>query len=103
MKIKKGDQVEIIAGKDRGKRGAVIRVFPSVERVIVEGLNIAKRHRKTKREGEKGERVEIPMPIHVSNCMVVDSETGKRSRVGYAVNGNEKVRVAKKSGKPLSA
>ncbi len=60
MKIKKGDQVEIIAGKDRGKRGKVIQVLATVERVVVEGANLMKRHRKPRKEGEKGERIERP-------------------------------------------
>lgn len=102
MKIKKGDQVEVIAGKDRGKRGAVTRVFPTLDKVIVEGANIGKRHRKAKTAGEKGERVEMAMPIHVSNVMLVDPETGKPSRIGYRVSGTEKVRVSKKSGKDLN-
>lgn len=102
MKIKKGDQVEVIAGKDRGKRGTVSRVFPTEERIIVEGANMGKRHKKAKTAGEKGERIELAMPIHVSNVMLVDPETGTRSRIGYRVSGTEKVRVSKKSGKDLN-
>ncbi len=102
MKIKKGDQVEVVTGKDRGKRGAVTRVFPALGKVIVEGANIGTRHRKAKTAGEKGERVEMPMPIHVSNVMLIDPETGTPSRVGYRVSGTEKVRVSKKSGKDLN-
>lgn len=102
MKIKKGDQVELIAGKDRGKRGTVSRVFPELDKVIVDGANMGKRHRKAKTAGEKGERIEMAMPIHVSNVMLIDPETGKPSRVGYRMNGTEKVRVSKKSGKDLN-
>ncbi len=102
MKIKKGDQVEVIAGKDRGKRGTVSRVFPTEHKVIVEGANMGKRHKKAKTAGEKGERIELAMPIHVSNVMLVDPETGKPSRIGYRVSGTEKVRVSKKSGKDLN-
>lgn len=101
MKIKKGDQVEIIAGKDRGKRGKVIQVLATVERVVVEGANLIKRHRKPRKEGEKGERIERPAPLHVSNVMLVCPETGKPTRIGYRIEGNEKVRVSKKSGKAL--
>lgn len=101
MKIKKGDQVEIIAGKDRGKRGKVIQVLATVERVVVEGANLIKRHRKPRKEGEKGERIERPAPLHVSNVMLVCPETGKLTRVGYRIEGNEKVRVSKKSGKTV--
>ncbi len=102
MKIKKGDQVEVIAGKDRGKRGTVSRVFRADEKVIVDGVNMGKRHKKAKTAGEKGERIELAMPIHVSNVMLVDPETGTRSRVGYRVSGTDKVRVSKKSGKDLN-
>jgi large subunit ribosomal protein L24 len=102
MKIKKGDQVQLIAGKDRGKRGAVVRVFPEQDRVIVEGANMGKRHRKAKTAGEKGERIELAMPIHVSNVMLVDPTTGKPSRIGYRLSGTEKIRVSKKSGKDLN-
>lgn len=102
MKIKKGDQVEVIAGKDRGKRGVVTRVFPSVERVIVEGVNVGKRHRRARQENEKGERIEKPMPLHISNVMLVDQETGKPTRVGFRVTDKTKTRVSKRSGKELS-
>ncbi|PIX91163.1 MAG: 50S ribosomal protein L24, partial [Candidatus Moranbacteria bacterium CG_4_10_14_3_um_filter_41_65] len=67
MKIKKGDQIEVIAGKDLGKRGEVLAVFPKTERVVVKGVNILKRHIKAKRDGENGQRIEKEAPIHVSN------------------------------------
>lgn len=102
MKIKKGDQVEVIAGKDRGKRGTVSRVFPMREKIVVDGVNIGKRHKKAKTAGEKGERIELAVPIHVSNVMLIDPETGKPSRVAYRMNGTEKVRISKKSGKDLN-
>ncbi len=101
MKIKKGDQVEIIAGKDRGKRGKVLHILVAAERVVVEGANIAKRHRKPRKEGEKGERVEFAAPLHVSNVMLVCKETSKPTRIGYRIEGGEKVRFSKKSGKTV--
>ncbi|OGI21325.1 MAG: 50S ribosomal protein L24 [Candidatus Moranbacteria bacterium RIFCSPHIGHO2_01_FULL_55_24] len=101
MKIKKGDQVEVRAGKDRGKRGEVLAIFPKAERVIVKGANIMKRHIRAKREGQKGERVEKEAPIHVSNVMLICKETNKPTRAGYRMEGNEKVRISKKSGKAL--
>lgn len=101
MKIKKGDQVVIMAGKDRGKRGKVIQILASQDRVVVEGANLIKRHRKPRKEGEKGERIERPAPMHVSNVMLVCPETGKPTRVGYRIEGGEKVRVSKKSGKAV--
>lgn len=102
MKIKKGDQVEIIAGKDRGKRGKVVRVYPQTDKVVVEGLNLMKRHIKARREGQKGERVEKAAPLHVSNVMLVCPDTGKPTRIGYRIEGGEKVRVSKRSGKTIA-
>lgn len=101
MKIKKGDQVHVLSGKDRGKRGTVLLVLPQEERVVVEGVNVVKRHRRAKSNTEKGERIEKPAPIHVSKVMLVDKETGKPTRVGYTFEGKTKVRVSRKSGKQL--
>ncbi len=101
MKIHKGDQVEIIAGKDKGKRGVILQVLPASERVLVKGANIVKRHRKARREGEKGERVEMEASIHISNVMLLCPETNKPTRVGYRTEGGEKVRFAKRSGKAI--
>lgn len=101
MKIKKGDQVEIIAGKDRGKRGAVIAIQPSRDRVVVEGLNLRKKHLKSRKQGAPGERIEIPGAIHVSNVMLVCPHTGKPTRIGRKVSGDAKVRVSKRSGKEI--
>ncbi len=101
MKLRKGDEVEVIAGKDRGKRGKILRVFPADEKIVVDGVNMMKKHRKARGEGQKGERVELPFPIHVSNAMLVCPETGKPTRVGYAVEGDAKVRVSRRSGKAI--
>jgi len=100
MKIKKGDKVIMIAGKDRGKTGTVVRALPSEDRVIIEGLNMVKRHKRAARGG-KGQIIEKPVSIHVSNVQVVDPKTGKGTRVkvdrskGYS-------RIAVKSGSSLS-
>ena len=101
MKIKKGDQVEITTGKDSGKRGEVLFVFPKLEKIVVKGANIVKRHLKSRRDGEKGQRIEKEAPFHVSNVMLVCPHTGKLTRIGYKVEGGEKVRVSKKSGKTI--
>lgn len=71
MSIKKGDNVKILAGKDRGKTGKVIKILPKRERVIIEGANLVKKHVRPKKEGEKGEVVEMPAPIHISNVQRV--------------------------------
>ncbi|MEI8103884.1 MAG: 50S ribosomal protein L24 [Candidatus Moraniibacteriota bacterium] len=101
MKIKKNDQVYITAGKDRGKRGKVVRVLPEADKVIVEGINIHKKHVKSKKQGVPGERVEIAAPIHISNVMLVCPETDRPTRIGLRVTEAGKVRVSKRSGKEL--
>ncbi|NTW14867.1 MAG: 50S ribosomal protein L24 [Candidatus Moranbacteria bacterium] len=101
MKLRKGDEVEVIAGKDRGKRGKILSVLPKEDKVIVEGVNVMKKHRKATRDGASGERIEKPFPVHVSNVMLVCPHTGKPTRVGYAVEGGEKVRVSRRSGKAI--
>lgn len=102
MKVKTGDQVQILSGKDRGKRGKVIRVFVREDRVLIEGLNIKKKHRKSRRQDRKGEIVLIPGPVAVSAVAVVCSSCGKPTRVGYATNANgAKNRICKRCSKEL--
>ena len=96
MKIKKGDQVKIMAGKDSGKTGKVLRVFAPVEKVIVEGLNMVKKHIRPRKEGEKGQRLELPAKMNVSNVMLVCPKCGKTTRVGYKKEGDKNERVCKK-------
>ncbi len=97
MKIRKGDNVKIIAGKDKGKSGKVSRAFPVLNRVLIDGVNISKRHQRPRRENQKGQIVEKAMPIHVSNVMLIDPKVGKVTRVGYKIVKGKKVRVALKS------
>ncbi len=101
MKLRKGDQVEVRTGKDSGKRGEILQVFPSANRVLVKGANMVMRHRKPRKEGEKGERIEKEAPIHISNVMLVCPHTGKPTRIGYRIEGGEKVRFSKRSGKTI--
>lgn len=98
MKIKKGDNVIVTTGASRGKKGTVKTVLVEESRVIVEGLNKRKVHIKAKRSGDKGKVIEREMPIHISNVMIVDPKSGKPSRIGYKVEKDKKVRIAKKSG-----
>ena len=98
MKIKKGDNVIIISGKDRGKTGKVSRVFPKRSMLLIENANIRKRHQKPRKAGAKGQILSIATPLHASNVMLVDSKTGKRTRVGMKMVDGKKVRIAKKSG-----
>jgi large subunit ribosomal protein L24 len=107
MRIRRDDTVRVIAGKDRGKTGRVLRVDPDKRRVYVEGANIVKRHTKprtlrdTQRAQEIGGIVEVEGPIHVSNVMLIDPDSGEPSRVGIKREGGRRVRVAKKSGKEI--
>jgi len=106
-KIRKDDTVRIITGKDRGRTGRVLRVDPKKEKVFVEGANIVKRHvrprtlRDTQRAQELGGIIEKEGPIHVSNVMLIDPDSGEPSRVGVKRDGGRRVRVAKKSGKEI--
>ena len=100
-KIKKGDQVEVIAGKEKGKRGLILKVDKKKDRVYVEKVNIVKKHIKRK-EGQPGRIEETEAGIHVSNVMIVDPKTDKPTRVGTkTLDGGERVRFAKKSGELL--
>ncbi len=101
MKIKKNDQVKMLAGKDRGKTGKVLRTLPKTNKVVVEGLNIMKKHQKSNKEGEKGQRVEIPRAVAISNLMLVCAKCGKETRVGYKISQGVKRRICKKCGSQL--
>ena len=83
MKIKKGDKVKVLAGKDKGKTGKVLQVFPSRNRASVEGLNLLIKHLRPRQQGEKGQRIEFPAPIYLSNLMLICPKCGKPTRVGY--------------------
>lgn len=98
MKIHKNDNVIVISGKDKGRKGKVIRALPRLDKVVVEGLNIKKKHQRPQKEREKGQILEIASPIHISNIMLIDPKTNKPTRVGYKVVKGKKVRIAKKSG-----
>lgn len=98
MKIKKGDLVKILTGKDRNKKGRVLKAFPRVEKVLVEGVNLVKKHRKAVRKGEKGERISLSMPIEVSNVQLVCPKCSKLTRVGSKIVEKNKFRICKKCG-----
>lgn len=91
----------VITGKDKGKKGKVLEVLPSVNRVVVEGANISKLHEKSRTKGKAGQIVEKAMPINASNVMIVDPKSGTRTRVGKKLIDGKNVRVTKKSGSEL--
>lgn len=97
MKIRKNDKVVVIAGKDKGKTGTVTVALPKTNQVVVEGVNIKKKHQKARRGGQKGQVVEKALPIHVSNVMIVDPKSGKRTRLGFTRKDGKRTRITKKS------
>ncbi|MCC3864594.1 50S ribosomal protein L24 [Terrisporobacter petrolearius] len=101
MRVKREDTVVVIAGKDKGKTGKVVKVFPKTNKVIVEGVNVVTKHQKPSAINPQGGIVNKEAAIHVSNVMPVDSETGKGTRVRFEMKDGKKVRVAVKSGKEI--
>ncbi|MFA5360296.1 MAG: 50S ribosomal protein L24 [Patescibacteria group bacterium] len=104
MNIKKGDKVKILAGKDKGKTGKVLQVFQSANRASIEGLNLLVKHMRPRKQGEKGQRIEFPAPINLSNVMLVCTKCDKPTRVAFKylevtknnIKQKKKVRVCKK-------
>lgn len=105
MKIKKGDSVIVISGKDKGKSGTVVRAMPREEKVLIEGVNMVVRHQKARRHGSAGQIVERPMPIHVSNVALKDTKSEKPQRAGYIFEGEgnerKKMRVTRPDGNEI--
>ena len=100
FKLKKEDTVQVIAGKDKGKRGRIVKVFRDKDRIVVEGINIAKKAIKRRNPQDRGGIVEIEAPIHSSNLMIICKKCGP-VRIGYKIDGNTKVRVCRKCGEAL--
>jgi len=100
FKIKKDDTVQVIAGKDKGKRGKVLRFLRAKDRVIVEGVNIVKKAMKRRSQQDRGGIVEIEAGLHISNVMIVCKKCGP-TRLGYKIDGKNKVRVCRKCGEAL--
>jgi large subunit ribosomal protein L24 len=103
-RIRKGDTVVVITGVNKGTRGEVLRVFPAADRALVQGVNIATRHRKATKMGEQSGRIQQEAPIHLSNLMLVDPKSEKPTKVGFRVlEDGRKVRVAKVTGAVIEA
>ena len=100
FKVKKGDKVVVITGRDKGKSGEILKVLREENRVIVQGVNLAQRHQKQSMQQEGG-IVQKELTIHVSNVALIDPKTEKPTRVGYKMDGERKVRVARRSGEAL--
>ena len=100
LKVKKGDKVVVITGRDKGKQGEILKVMREENRVLVQGVNIVKRHQR-QTQTEQGGIISKEAPIHVSNVAHIDPKTQKPTRVGYKMDGDKKVRVARRSGEAI--
>lgn len=96
MKIKKGDQVKIISGKDRGKTGAVLKILEEKNKIVVDGLNLFKKRSRPKRQGQKGETVMVPHPISASNAMLLCKNCKNATRAEFFMQDSKKIRRCKK-------
>ncbi len=101
MKLKKGDNVIVVAGKEKGKSGKIARVLISQNKVVIEGLNLVKKHKRPRKSNEKGSIISVAMPINASNVMIVDPKSGKISRIGKKKVGDKMVRIARKSNQEI--
>ena len=98
MKIRKGDNVKVLSGNDKGKTGEVLEVIPKTEKIIVKGLNVRNKHVKPRRQGEEGGIIPVECAIHVSKVNVVCPKCGKATRIGYKTEKDQKIRVCRKCG-----
>lgn len=96
MKLKKGDKIRIIKGKDRGKEGEIEKIMPVEARVLAAGLNVYKKHVKPKKQGDKGGVIELSVPISMANVALICPKCKKQTRVGYKITDKEKVRICRK-------
>ena len=101
MKLKKGDNIILITGKDKGKKGKIVHVLVKENKVIVEGLNMMKKHQRPRKSGEKGSMKNIEMPISASNVMMLDPKSGTVTRLGKKKVGDKMVRIARKSNQEI--
>ena len=101
-KIKKGDRVVVLTGKDKGRQGTVSKVMPKEERLVVGGLNMVQRHTRPTQADPQGGIKSKEAPVHVSNVALVDPKSGGPTKVGFRIEGGKKVRFAKKSGEVLN-
>ena len=102
MNFKTGDKVNVIAGKDKGKSGKILHILKNEDKVVVEGINMVKKHQKPNAANQTGGRVEREKPIKIANRMIADPKTGKSTRIGHEINKNgKKVRISKKSNEKL--
>jgi large subunit ribosomal protein L24 len=101
-RIRKDDMVEIISGNDRGKRGRILKMVLKKDRVLVQGINLRWKHMRKSQQSPQGGRIRKEIPVHVSNVMLIDETSDSATRIGYERIDGKKVRVARKSGKPIT-
>jgi large subunit ribosomal protein L24 len=101
IKFKKGDEVIMICGRDRGKKGRILKVIAKNGRVVVEGLNLVKKHRRPKKQGEKGEMILLPRAVDVSNVALRCSRCDRPVKIGFRLAGDKKIRVCRKCQEPI--
>ena len=101
MKLKKGDNVLIISGKDKGKTAKILKSLPKQRKILVEGVNLKKKHVRPKRDGEKGQIVQVIAPIDASNVKIICPKCGKAARIGYKIDKDRKFRFCKKCGQEM--
>jgi len=101
MKIKKGDIVLVISGKNKGKKGKILRAFPKESKVLIEGVNLMKKHQKPRKTGEKGQIIQKPAPIDISNVKMICPKCSKAVRLGYKIVDDKKYRICKKCNKQI--
>jgi len=96
MKLKKGDTILVISGKDKGRKGKIIEALPKQNKVLVEGINLRKKHVKPKKQGEKGQVVSLPAPLDASDVKIICPKCKKTARIGYRIENKKKYRICKK-------
>ncbi len=101
MKIKKGDEVQVMLGKDKGKKGKVEQIFPKLARVLVAGVNIYKRHRKSRGQNQPGGIIDITKPLPVANIALICPKCQQPTRVGWKLQGEKRVRICRKCGQEI--
>lgn len=101
MKLRKGDNVKVLSGKDRGKTGKVLHAYPEESKVLVEGINLFKKHRRPRKQGEKGEIVTVSRPLSAAKVAIVCRSCGKTTRIGVRIEGEKRARHCKKCGAEL--
>ncbi len=102
LKIKKGDTVKVLSGKDKGKSGKVLRVIPAISKVVVENVNIHTKFERSRKARQPGKQIQVASPLHISKVQLIDSSSGRPSRIGYTILDNgTKQRIARASGKAV--